>query len=344
MAGHQQAEAAEGRGRRGAWRSAAWTRSGPAICYTASGSAPAPAAWPALRADLRARHRRRTARGRGQADRRARRSSSTRTRRSRSSTIPTRASWCCGARARSISRSPSTGCATSTTCAVKSRRPHVPYKETIRKGVAQHARFKRQTGGHGQFGDVHIEIQPLPRGAGFDFVDEVVGGAIPRQFIPSVEEGVREYIVAGAARLPGGRRRGDPDRRPVSLASTARTWRSRPPRAWRCPRACRNATRCCWSRSSTCRSRCRTSTPRASSASSAAGAARSSATTPRPAGRAGTRSAPTCRRPSCTTSSSSCARRRWASAPSPGKFDHLQELTGRLADQVIQARQAAAAE
>ncbi|HEX7005659.1 MAG TPA: elongation factor G [Alphaproteobacteria bacterium] len=80
---------------------------------------------------------------------------------------------------------------------VKARRPRVPYKETIRRGVAQHARFKRQSGGHGQFGDVHIEIRPRPRGAGFEFVNKIVGGAIPKQFIPSCEEGVIEYMNQG---------------------------------------------------------------------------------------------------------------------------------------------------
>jgi elongation factor G len=77
---------------------------------------------------------------------------------------------------------------------VKSRRPTVGYKETIRRGTTQHSRFKRQSGGHGQFADVHVEIQPQPRGTGFQFTDRVVGGAIPRQYIPSVEEGVRDYL------------------------------------------------------------------------------------------------------------------------------------------------------
>src|SRR3546814_2241021 len=80
---------------------------------------------------------------------------------------------------------------------VKSHRPTVGYKETIRKGTAQHARFRRQSGGHGQFGDVHIEVAPLGRGAGFEFRDKVVGGAIPRQYIPSVENGVKDYLGRG---------------------------------------------------------------------------------------------------------------------------------------------------
>lgn len=85
---------------------------------------------------------------------------------------------------------------------VKARRPAVGYKETIRKGTTQHARFKRQSGGHGQFGDVHIEVRPLPRGAGFEFHDRVVGGAIPRQYIPAVEEGVKEYLNRGPLGFP----------------------------------------------------------------------------------------------------------------------------------------------
>jgi len=85
---------------------------------------------------------------------------------------------------------------------VSHRRPQVAYKETIRKPVSQHARFKRQTGGHGQFGDVHVDIKPLTRGSGFEFHDTVVGGSVPKQYIPSVETGVREYMVRGPLGFP----------------------------------------------------------------------------------------------------------------------------------------------
>jgi elongation factor G len=85
---------------------------------------------------------------------------------------------------------------------VKTRRPQVKYKETIRKSVSQHARFKRQSGGHGQFGDVHVTIKPQPRGTGFTFLDQVVGGAVPRQFISSVEEGIRDYLQRGPLGFP----------------------------------------------------------------------------------------------------------------------------------------------
>jgi len=85
---------------------------------------------------------------------------------------------------------------------VKGRPPQVPYKETIRKTVAHHARFKRQSGGHGQFADINIEIKPLPRGEGFAFTESVVGGTVPRQFIPAVEAGVREYLPQGPLGFP----------------------------------------------------------------------------------------------------------------------------------------------
>jgi elongation factor G len=86
--------------------------------------------------------------------------------------------------------------------AVTGRRPQLPYKETIRTGTALHSRFKRQSGGHGQFADIQIEVKPLPRGSGHVFKDAVVGGAIPRNYIPAVEEGVREYLHHGPLGFP----------------------------------------------------------------------------------------------------------------------------------------------
>jgi elongation factor G len=77
------------------------------------------------------------------------------------------------------------------------KRPHVGYRETIRRPVAQHARFKRQSGGHGQFADIEIEVKPLPRGSGHAFTNSVVGGAIPKNYIPAVEDGVTEYLSKG---------------------------------------------------------------------------------------------------------------------------------------------------
>lgn len=75
--------------------------------------------------------------------------------------------------------------------------PKVPYQETIRKEAQAQYRHKKQTGGRGQFGEVHLRIQPLPRGAGFEFADETKGGVIPGQFIPGVEKGVREALEEG---------------------------------------------------------------------------------------------------------------------------------------------------
>ena len=76
-------------------------------------------------------------------------------------------------------------------------RPAVAYRETIRRAVQQHARLKRQTGGHGQFADVTIDIAPRPRGEGFIFIDKVVGGAVPRQYIPAVGEAAEEATRKG---------------------------------------------------------------------------------------------------------------------------------------------------
>jgi elongation factor G len=75
--------------------------------------------------------------------------------------------------------------------------PRVPYQETIRGAAKAHGRHKKQTGGRGQFGDCHIEIEPLPAGSGFEFVDAIKGGVIPSGFIPAVEKGVQEAMQEG---------------------------------------------------------------------------------------------------------------------------------------------------
>ncbi|HEV8341607.1 MAG TPA: elongation factor G [Candidatus Binatia bacterium] len=75
--------------------------------------------------------------------------------------------------------------------------PKVPYKETIRGSASAQGKLKKQSGGRGQYGDTWLKIQPLPHGKGFEFVDEVVGGAIPRNYIPAVEKGVKEAMAGG---------------------------------------------------------------------------------------------------------------------------------------------------
>ena len=81
-------------------------------------------------------------------------------------------------------------------------RPQVPYKETIKKSTTQRGRHKRQSGGHGQFGDVVIEIKPMPRGSGFVFEDQITGGVVPRNFIPSVEKGIIDFLKEGPLGFP----------------------------------------------------------------------------------------------------------------------------------------------
>jgi elongation factor G len=77
------------------------------------------------------------------------------------------------------------------------KEPKVPYRETIKKAVKQHYRHKKQSGGRGQFADVHIELEPLSRGAGYEYVDKVVGGVVPRQYIPAVDKGIQEAMRHG---------------------------------------------------------------------------------------------------------------------------------------------------
>jgi elongation factor G len=81
---------------------------------------------------------------------------------------------------------------------VKTHPPSIPYRETITRKAEGHSRHKKQTGGAGQFGEVFLRVEALERGKGFEFVDEVVGGAIPFQFIPAVEKGVRQVLMEGA--------------------------------------------------------------------------------------------------------------------------------------------------
>jgi len=86
--------------------------------------------------------------------------------------------------------------------AIDKRTPSVNYRETIRKQVVQRGRHKKQSGGHGQYGDVVLDIKPLPRGAGFSFQEKITGGVVPRNYIPSVEEGVIDALKHGPLGFP----------------------------------------------------------------------------------------------------------------------------------------------
>jgi elongation factor G len=81
---------------------------------------------------------------------------------------------------------------------IKTHPPRIPYRESITRPAEGHCRHKKQTGGAGQFGEVYLRIEAMERGAGFEFVDDVVGGAIPNQFIPAIEKGVRQVLGEGA--------------------------------------------------------------------------------------------------------------------------------------------------
>jgi elongation factor G len=85
---------------------------------------------------------------------------------------------------------------------IERRQPTVGYRETIRKGIVQRGRHKKQSGGHGQYGDVVLDIKPLPRGSGFSFEEKITGGVVPRNYIPSVEEGVIDALKHGPLGFP----------------------------------------------------------------------------------------------------------------------------------------------
>ncbi|MEO8926677.1 MAG: elongation factor G [Caulobacteraceae bacterium] len=85
---------------------------------------------------------------------------------------------------------------------ITSAPPLTPYRETIKSGATQRGRHKKQTGGHGQFADVTIDIKPRPRGAGFTFASKITGGAVPRQWIPAVEQGVGDGLAKGPLGFP----------------------------------------------------------------------------------------------------------------------------------------------
>ena len=86
--------------------------------------------------------------------------------------------------------------------AIERRQPSVGYRETIRKGVVQRGRHKKQSGGHGQYGDVVLDIKPMPRGSGFSFEEKITGGVVPRNYIPSVEEGIIDALKHGPLGFP----------------------------------------------------------------------------------------------------------------------------------------------
>ncbi len=85
---------------------------------------------------------------------------------------------------------------------ISTNKPAVGYRETIKKGIVQRGRHKKQSGGHGQYGDVVLDIKPLPRDQGFKFIDEIKGGVVPRNYIPSVEEGIVDALKRGPLGFP----------------------------------------------------------------------------------------------------------------------------------------------
>ena len=121
--------------------------------------------------------------------------------------------------------------------------PKVPYRETIRGKADAQGKHKKQTGGHGQYGDCWIKMEPLARGGGFEFVNDIFGGAIPRNFIPAVEKGIVEAAARGyLAGYPGGGLQSDS----LTTAPTTTWTPPKSPSSWPAPRLSRNA----WNRPS----------------------------------------------------------------------------------------------
>ena len=115
---------------------------------------------------------------------------------------------------------------------VNLKAPKVPYRETFKKKVRVQGRHKKQTGGHGQFGDCWIQMEPMPRGGGFEFVDAIVGGVIPKTYIPAVEKGLSNRLKK--AFWPASRRSisGLPSMTAPTMRSTALKWPLKSPAAW----------------------------------------------------------------------------------------------------------------
>jgi elongation factor G len=128
---------------------------------------------------------------------------------------------------------------------VKMKTPKVPYKETIRARAKAQGKYKKQTGGHGQYGDAWIEIEPLARGTGFEFVDKIVGGVIPRQYIPAVEKGLVEALHDGFLAGYPSWTSGPPCSTGPITPWTHRKCRSRSRQAWASKRRWSRLSRCC---------------------------------------------------------------------------------------------------
>jgi elongation factor G len=122
------------------------------------------------------------------------------------------------------------------------KRALVPYRETIRATVTKRGRHKKQSGGHGQFGDVVLEVKPTKRGEGFVFSDKITGGVVPKNYIPAVEAGVREALNNGPL---GGFPLVDIG---VTLIDGSYHTVDSSEQASACARRCRRRARCCWSR------------------------------------------------------------------------------------------------